>query len=81
MEAIYYIAKESGDAFKLVILSEDEDDVNFLLDDLNMCVDRYITAEEFDAACGEQMTLDVMDAEGERTIAELTCEKFDLEGE
>lgn len=79
MNAIFYKSRESGDSFKLIFLTEAEDDINALLDQLNLCVDQYITEEEFTIAHEEYMTIDVMDEDSLRKIAELTCKKIDME--
>lgn len=79
MNPIYYTSKDSGDSFKLVFMTQDSEQIDVLLDQLNDSVENYITEAEFEAACEEFMTIDVMDSDEVVKIGELTCKKIELE--
>lgn len=79
MNPIYYTSKQSGDSFKRVFLTEDSEQVDELLDQLNTSVENYITEAEFKSAHEEYMTIGVMDTDSVVKIGELTCKKIDME--
>jgi len=79
MNPIYYTSKDSGDSFKLVFMTQDSEQIDVLLDQLNDSVENYITEAEFEAACEEKMTMNIMDSDEVVKIGELTCKKIDLE--
>ena len=79
MNPIYYTSKGSGDSYKLVFMTQDSEQIDVLLDQLNGSVENYITEAEFESAYEEFMTVDVMDVDEIFKIGELTCKKVDME--
>lgn len=78
---IYYTSKDSGDSFKLVFTTEEPEFINLFLDQLNICVENYISEEHFDSLYEEYMTIDIMDPDEVVKIGELTFKKMDLQDE
>jgi hypothetical protein len=80
MSNIYYTSA-TGEAYCLAITTQNPDEIDSMLDQLNRCVITYITEAEFNALCPETMEAKVMDEDDVVQLGMLTFRRQELEDE
>ena len=79
MNPIYYKSRKSGELFMLEIMTEEQEQIDSFLDQMNACVDVYVTADDFSLAYENYMTIDVYDTSNTFKTGELTLKYMDLD--
>jgi hypothetical protein len=69
--SIYYESK-TGDHFKLTLMDQSPVTIDTILDQLNLCVKRFLQPGEY--RIQKPFKIDITNPEGNQVLAELECE-------